>query len=89
MVDMLKTWMRRNMRRNHRGILVSILHFIGGGRRLILLVLVVALSTKIFRSFVLVRWSELRRVSRASTRKQDTGKGAYILIASQRLIHIT
>lgn len=61
MVDMLKPGMCRDVRRNHGSTLMGRVHFFWSGSRLILVIIVVALPTEIFRSFMLMRRAKLRQ----------------------------
>ena len=60
MVDMLETGMRRDVRRDHGCTLMGMLDFFWRRSRLVLVVIVVALPTEIFRSFMLMRGPELQ-----------------------------
>lgn len=75
MVDMLKTGMRGNLRRDHRrilgrGILVRLLRFFWSRGSLIFLVVIVALPSKVFGSFVLMGRADLE--AHSSQHKHST-----------------
>lgn len=85
-VDMLKTRVCGNMRRDPGGILVRRLRFFWGWSGLVFVVVIVALPGKIFWSFAFMRGAKLGHLSA----RYSTGeRGTHILITIQGLIHIT